>query len=83
MGVEDHCIPVVRGPGLKGGNGIPSRSVFQQLSGGYETGSRVPVAYDPAEARLGDSFHVYPVFGALLVLAGIVVIVTVILIIRG
>ncbi|MDX1567356.1 MAG: DUF3592 domain-containing protein [Longimicrobiales bacterium] len=62
------------------------RSVFQQLSGNYETGNRVPVAYDPAdpnEARLGDLFHVYPVFGTLLVLMGIVVGVAVFFIIRG
>ena len=63
-----------------------ARSVFQQLSGGYETGNRVPVAYDPAdpsEARLGDLFHVYPIFGTLLALMGIVLVVTVVLIIRG
>ncbi|MFW6206865.1 MAG: DUF3592 domain-containing protein, partial [Gemmatimonadota bacterium] len=62
------------------------RSVFQQLSGDYETGSRVPVAYDPAdpaEARLGDLFHVYPLFGTLLILMGIVVCVAIFLIIRG
>lgn len=63
-----------------------NRSVFQHLSGDFETGNRVPVAFDPAnpaEARLGDFFHVYPVFGTLLAFMGIVLLATVVLIFRA